>query len=495
MPEDEPIRRFYAVRYEDDIPKPGKGMLIPYQRPLVPRVTHGLDHYAGLILVPVAALLFVFTAGVLGTQTYGRLNTAALPAVTVINPFTEEVTPLNYGVQLALSQPNFFAETRDAFIESEVTFIEADLTAMQLRYFEDGVLAITTPILAKGDKGTLWQTPAGLYQVEKKDEKHYSTFGHMYQPWSMTFQGNFFIHGWPQYEDGVPVPADFRAGGIRLDDADMARLYQQVKINTPILVHEVDPAAKAFVYEPKVPELITPQYLIADMDSSTVLAGNNLDTIVPIASLTKLMTALVAAEFINLDTSVSVEQPTFVHSLIPRLGDRSKVSMYSLLQLLLVESSNEAAEVIAAQVGRDKFIKFMNEKAKALGMIGTQFADPSGLSASNTSSVSDLLRLAQYIQNNRSFIFELTANQNVATTYTSGEFGELVNFNKVADLDNFIGGKVGETLAAGQTSVTLHNLRVKDSDRILAIIILGSSNRHDDVTKLYHYAEERFGQQ
>lgn len=163
------------------------------------------------------------------------------------------------------------------------------------------------------------------------------------------------------------------------------------------------------------------------------------------------------------------------------------------MQLLLIESSNEAAEVIAAQIGREQFINHMNEKAKSLGLAHTHFADPSGLSADNTSTVRDLLRLIQYIYDNRRFIVELTADQDLPTAYINGEFGKLINFNKVENLDNFIGGKVGETMAAGQTSITLHSLEVKGQKRILAIVLLGSDSRNADVRELLHYAEERFG--
>ena len=318
--------------------------------------------------------------------------------------------------------------------------------------------------------------------------------GQVYQPWTLAFQGNFFIHGWPTYADGTEVDTQFSVGGIRLENDDAKRLYSKVAIDTPILIHEDTKEKEVFVYEPKIPELKTPHYLIADVDNSTVLASSDLEAVAPIASVTKLMTALVAAEHINLDSSVFVEEPTFVQSLIPRLGERSKVSMYSLLQLLLVESSNEAAEVIAAELGAEEFVAKMNQKARSLGMMSTHFADPSGISAENTSSLSDLLRLAQHIYTNRSFIFELTANQNLPTIYVGGEFGELVNFNQVAELDNFIGGKVGETIAAGQTSVTLHTISVKGTERVLAIIILGSENRNEDVRALLKYAEERFGE-
>lgn len=495
MEDDFKERRFYAVSYEDDIPRPGNGMLIPYKKKELvksPTYTQTITKYVAPAIVSVTVLLFAVTLGTIGVETYAKYNVASLPTVSVINPITSEVKPLNYGVQVAMSQPSFFAETRDAFIDEAVTFIEADLSAMTLRYFAEGVLVESVPIMSKGKEGSWWETPAGLYKIEFKKENHFSSFGQVYQPWSMAFQGNFFIHGWPEYPDGKPVPTGFSGGCIRLDNESAERIYNLVKVGIPVLVHELEEKEETFLYEPKIPELETPHYLIADVESSTVLAASDLDDVAPIASITKLMTALVAAEYINLDNNVSVTQPTFVESLVPRLGDRTKVSMYSLLQLLLVESSNEASEVIAAQLGREKFIALMNEKAKAIGLSKTVFADPSGLSAENISSVSDLLRLTQYIFTNRRFIFDLTANQNLKTAYVSGEFGELLNFNKVESLDNFIGGKVGETIAAGQTSVTLHRLPVKGENRTLAIVILGSVNRNDDVNELYQYAVERF---
>lgn len=494
---EEPLsnRRFYAVNHQDDTPKSGNGTLIPYKtkKKPTPKSLMKIDQYATALLIPIVAFIFIAAAGTIGLQTVSSLNTASVPKVAISDYGTSEVKPLNYGVQVALTQPNFFAETREAFVEAGTTFIEVDLSAMQLRYFDNGILVFSTKIQAKGEKGSWWQTPAGLYKVEFKKENHFSTIGQVYQPWTLSFQGNFFIHGWSHYADNAPVPDDFAGGGIRLENEDAEKLFNMVAVDTPILVHENSKEDKPFVYEPKIPELKTPHYLIADVESSTVLASSDLTAVAPIASVTKLMTALIAAEFINLDSNVFVNEPTFVQSLVPRLGNRSRVSMYSLLQLLLVESSNEAAEVIASQLGHEEFVAKMNQKALSLGMVDTHFADASGLSAENASSLSDLLRLAQYIYTNRSFIFELTANQNLPTAHVGGEFGELVNFNKVEDLDNFIGGKVGETIAAGQTSVTLHRIDVKGTQRVVAIIILGSENRNDDVKELLRYAQERFG--
>ncbi len=515
-------RRFYAVSYDEEEPTVTLGAFIP-PRPkkretavsYTPQSITDEQEINGvrspyIISVKVITVLFtllvclfvghftapfVRSAGTsLSAQLFAAKTVEGAPVPVIVqNPYTAQQEPLNYGVQLALAEPNFFTETRDAFIDGGKTFIEVDLTTMQLRYFKAGILHDQMTILSKGQKGSWWETPAGLYEVKDKKEKRFSMFGQVTTPWSITFQGNFSIHGWPKFPDGKAVPADYPSGCVRLSDEDAQKLYALAVTHVPVLVHEAPVAADSFVYEPKIPELATPHYLIADVESNTVLASSDLTDAVPIASLTKLMTALVAAEYLNLDQTIEVTQPTFVQSLIPRLGSQDKVSMYSLLQLLLVESSNEAAEVIANQVGQEKFVQYMNEKAASLGLVNTHFADPSGLSSSNTSSLRDLLSLTQYIYNNRKFIIDLTADQDLPTAYVSGQFGELSNFNKVAGLDNFIGGKVGETSAAGQTSVSLHRLKVKGADRTIVIILLDSTSRGADVKELLQYAQDRFG--
>ena len=521
MSKEEPqARRFYAVSYDDDEPTISLGAFIP-PTPKKAIISHnftpaniakkkparGTVRSPYVVSVKVVTIMMAFLLCVFGgllsaphlkdgsERLVAQLFSADTTAIPVVieDPYTTKQTPFNYGVHLALSEPNFFTETRTAFIDSEKTFIEADLTTMQLRYFEAGVLREQVSILSKGEKGSWWETPAGLYEVKSKKDKQFSSFGQVTTPWNIAFQGNFSIHGWPLNPDGTPVADDYTTGCIRLSDVDAKKIFDLVSTHTPILVHEAPVASDEFVYEPKIPDLDTPHYLIADVESSTVLASSELHTSVPIASLTKLMTALIAAEYINLDSTVSVTQPTFVQSLIPRLGERDKVSMYSLLQLLLVESSNEAAEVIAGQLGQETFVGYMNEKAASLGLSDTHFADPSGLSASNTSSLHDLLSLTQYIYNNRRFIIELTANQDLSTAYVSGEFGTLSNFNKIKDETNFIGGKVGETTAAGQTSISLHRITVKGTERVIALILLNSNSRNDDVKELLGYATERFG--
>lgn len=483
------------LSFSDDQPNETIGALIPKSARLHrPRFLRARNAATATLRITVAtatttAFLFAMVSGY-GLVTSGEQ--VAAPTVTVIDPDTFSQVTLSYGPLEALSQERFFTETRDAFIEEGLSFVEIDVDAKMLRLFENGVLTQSAEILALGEEGSWFDVPSGLYHVEKTSELEFSNAAQAYLPHTVVFEGNYLIHGWPQYPNKQAVPADYHGGGIRISDDAAQKLFEQVVTDMPVLVHQKPKQGDAFVYEPTVPQIETPHYLIADVENGTILAASDLTVAVPIASLTKLMTAVVTAEKLNLDSRVQVTSPTFVQSLIPRLADRTSVSMYSLLQLLLVESSNEAAEVIAGEYGKEAFVSEMNTKATQIGMLSTKFVDPSGLGAENVSTLGDLFKLTQYIRDNRGFIFTITANGKLDTVDGLNEFEGLVNFNDIEDVDNFVGGKVGETSAAGQTSVSLHTVTIQGSDRTVAIILLGSAHRSDDVRLLIDFVEERF---
>lgn len=501
QPDSERPVRLYS--YADDQPREGLGSLIP-PRPssrtrratrAIPRPGARSRSFWRLGQGALFSVLALLLAGV-GVTGYGMASgtqLAASPVITLVDPATNDRTPLEYGPYEVMANPAFFADTRDSFINAGLTFILIDLPARQLRYFENGVLRQSAPIAAVPAQGSWADTPSGLYRVEDKVERPFSAVNQAYLPWRLTFESNFHIHGWPTRPDGSRVGADFTGGGVRLADESAQALYREVALKTPVLVHNTREAVvDNFVYEPLVPELETAHYFIADIENGTILASSDLDDPAPIASVTKLMTAVVAAEELDLDGRVQVTTPTFVTSLIPRLADRSGVSMYSLLQLLLVESSNEAAETIAGELGREEFVAAMNAKARELGMEDTVFADPSGLSEENVSTLGDLYTLTQYIYRDRAFIFAITKNETVPSAYVGNEFAGLVNFNEIEDLDSFAGGKVGETRAAGQTSVSLHTLTIDGNERTVAVILLGSEGRTADIRALLDYVQQRY---
>tara|TARA_B100000508_G_scaffold70522_3_gene55029 strand:- start:2460 stop:3968 length:1509 start_codon:yes stop_codon:yes gene_type:complete len=488
--------------HDDDTPHEARGMLIPRKRkkqsshftPTAVQTSSGPGSHAWGILVAVFALVAIGSFGVAGYGLFSKMSLVAAPIVTVVDPYSNTAATLEYGPQSALKNSSFFTETRDVFIDEGLTFVEVDLTSRQLRFFENGVLVLSSEIIRSASAGSWWQTPSGLYKVEKKDEKAFSNLEQMYFPWEIRFQSNFIIHGQPSYPDGSIVDSESESGGIQLTDEVAQALFGYVDVGTPVLVH-LAPERKVdnFVYRAQVLDISAPRYFVADLDNGSILASSDLEDEASIASVTKLMTALVAAEKIDLDGRIRVTSPTFVTSLIPRLSERSSVSMYSLLQLLLVESSNEAAETIAGELGREEFIEAMNTKARQLGMLNTNFADPSGLSSENVSSVGDLYTLSKYIKQHKNFIFDITANQELTTAQSGGEFIDLVNFNQVEGLDNFAGGKVGETKAAGQTSVSLHTVDFQGEERTLVVILLGSSQRTEDIKSLIKHVQNRYG--
>ncbi|MCA9362892.1 hypothetical protein KC851_01060 [Candidatus Kaiserbacteria bacterium] len=481
--------------YADDQPNEVRGSLIPdlNSRKKSRRAGRGMTRNA---LKLTSAAMVTGLLVLLGVSGYGAVTSSGLvaaPVVTIVDPYTKTETVLEYGPQDYLSNLALFEDTRDAFIEEGVTFIDIDLNHRQLKFFYNGVLLQSAEILAVPDDESWWKTPSGLYEVTSKREIGFNNSTQTYLPWQIVFQGNLMIHGLPYNQTDKELEQSVAGAGVQLESKAAELLFKRVKAGMPVLVHDVKRPVDEFVYEPKAPTVGARQYFIADIDNGTILASSDAYGVEPIASLTKLMTAVVASEEMNLDDRVRISSPSFVSSLIPRLSERNSVSMYSLLQLLLVESSNEAAETIAGEMGRDDFIAAMNHKAEQLGLQDTVFTDPSGLDDGNVSSAEDLYRLAKYIYEDKRFIFEITANETLDSVYVGGEFGGLVNFNEIDDMDSFVGGKVGETRAAGQTSISLHKIKIKDHERVLVVILLGSASRTDDIAALLLHIQNQFG--
>lgn len=496
-----PVRLF---SYDDDRPQIARGSLIPQTFHIdelkIEDTPHGkrisFRHLANVTVIPLASVaaiaLLVFSGNNFATSLD---QVAAAPAITLYNPYTESRSTLTTGPQPAFSRAIIFFETRDALIEERQTFLELDMPTRTVRFFEEGVLVSQDTAQRVGEAGSWWDAPSGLYEVATVKERYFSQYTQTYFPWAVSFEGNYLVHGWPQYQDGSPVNEEFDGGGVRLDNETAEQLYKRIRPGMTVIVRGLErPNTSEFTYEPAGPSVTANQYLVADIESATILTASGADERVSIASLTKLMAAVVAAEKLNFEQRVYAAAPTFVESLIPRLRQRSSVSVYSLLQLLLLESSNEAAEVLASTYGRDDFIKEMNNKARLLGMFDSNFADPSGLSSDNQSTPADLLKLARYIYNQRNFIFEITNRGEAAGVLGGGDFTGLVNLNNASGTEGFLGGKIGETQAAGQTSVSLHEVNFGDDTRVVAVIVLGSEARRADVATLLEFVSTNYNQ-
>lgn len=386
-------------------------------------------------------------------------------------PFSEEGFNIefSYGSKPSLSNQNFFQTVKNQFITEKADFIEADLSKMILRVFKNGEMSYEVPILTKGRDGSWWETPAGLYKINTKTKSHFSSIGKVWMPWAMQFQGNFFIHGETYYDDGTPTSSQFSGGCIRLKTSDAEEVYKLINLGTPLLVYEESFSSDDFVYENKKTIAIdSPSYLVADLSNNHIFASESANSPLYIASTTKLMTALVATEYINLDKYVTIPDEAWIPTLKPRFLPGQQYRIYQLLFPLLVEDSNEAAETIAKSYGKDAFVKNMNAKAKSIGMTGTIFVDPTGISKDNISTAEDLFMLMKYIHNNRNFIFDITSDNVNDRIYGSNGFDDLEYSNQQKENEFFYGGQ-GDGL-------TILNVPVKNTVRPIAFINLGSEN-------------------
>lgn len=457
------------------------------KRPSIYRIVHSEVKTSVFILTLIATIGASATFfSYFGTEVNNyTVIASALPA--------QEKTIFKYGVQPALSNIDFFNTIKNQFISEKVTFVEVDLSRMIARVYKDGVTVVEVPVKTKGKEGSWWETPAGLYKIQTKEKTHYSSMGHVTQPWSMQFQGNFFIHGWPVYDDGRPVASTFSGGCVRLADDDAKKIYDAVTVGTPILVYEKDFVLDSFVYSERIPGSQSFVTLYADMYNNFVFYEKNKNESVAIGGITKLMTALIATEYINIEKNTTIDESDLVPTEIPRLKVGMKIDMYQLLFPLLRESSNEAGEAIASSYGRSLFIKHMNEKAKSIGMTHTVFVDPTGVSDKNVSTAEDLFMLAKYIYNNRSFIFAITSGKVKTNTYGQSIFESLRESDSVSKDNFFFGGVSGQNAGGLGYNIAVFTPELNGTTRPIFLVTLGSQDEKNDIRKGLAYIFERYG--
>jgi hypothetical protein len=446
---------------------------------------HKKTLFPGSIPLWALILLLIVLCSVFALLLYAVSNQVYSYTVQISQNGSVDISNFTYGSHPELENAAFFQQIRDEFVAQKASFIEADLSAMQLRLYEKGKVVYDVPILTKGKEGSWWETPAGLYKAQGKEENHFSSFGRVYMPSSIPFQGNFFIHGWPYHPDGTPVESTFSGGCIRLSTEDAGKIYDAISVGTPILVHEADFAPDNFTYQGKLPNVTASNILVADLKSNFVLMQKNSKDPVPVASITKLLTSIIATEYINIEKEITVPQQAIITTTKPRLKAGQQVSVYSLLYPLLEESSNEAAETLTYFLGPNYYMSLMNEKAQALGMPQTHFADASGLSPENISTAEDLFNLAKYMYNNRGFLLGVSAGRvERADLYGTPAFSDLKNFNLFANDPAFVGGKIGKTDAAQETFIGIFEFDVRSEQRPIAVILLGSQDIAADTQRI-----------
>ena len=374
--------------------------------------------------------------------------------------------------------------------------IRVNILKGEVRRYENGTLVgETMRMVARPRKGTYWETPGGLYHISNKDENYYSEKAGAYLPYSIHLFGNYIIHGIPNNGKGRIYTSSFLNGGIRLSDANAKELYLWSDPDTRVSIFSDSVLRPEQLYTGSVyitengssrPRLGADAYIIGDIDTGDIILEKNKDKVFPLASLTKLITLLVALDKENPFETIKVSGRAL--SAYGTSGFRvgEEVEMANVVYPLLLQSSNDAAEILAEYVGRNEFLKLMNEKAKSLGMINTFFDDPSGLSANNKTSASDLFKLAQHITKEKSFIWKITGKKSYSA---QGHIWR--NINQFLRLQGHVGGKSGQTDEARQTNVEVFSLPLGEGKtRNIAIIVLHTPDRYNDTIRLYNYVKK-----
>ena len=229
--------------------------------------------------------------------------------------------------------------------------------------------------------------------------------------------------------------------------------------------------------------------IAVDADSGAVLFGQGIHELTPPASITKLLTALVVVENSSMDDMVTFSYDA-VNNVESGSGNKKniaegdKLSVKDCLYLLLLQSSNQAANALAEHVAgsRDAFADMMNEKVKELGCTdGTHFANPSGLN-DDTQVVSayDMAIIAQAAFNNSDVLeisstksYKLAPTQNNPSGATcANEHRLIITDDETSELycPEAKAGKTGYTSLAGNTLVTYGE---KDGRRVISVVLKG----------------------
>ena len=231
------------------------------------------------------------------------------------------------------------------------------------------------------------------------------------------------------------------------------------------------------------------EYVLMDMDSGRILASKNKDNPRLIASITKIMTCILAIENKNVDDIVKVDESitkSYGSGIYISVGE--EISLRDLLYGLMLRSGNDAAIMIATYVAgsEEEFAKLMNNKAKEIGMKNTIFYNASGLDTAtigNKSTAYDMAILTSYAMKNEIYREIVKTKKHVVKTNLKTYVWH--NKNKLLSYDYITGGKTGYTERAKRTLVSTAS---KDGMNLVVVTI----NDSDDWNTHKSLYEEAF---
>lgn len=232
--------------------------------------------------------------------------------------------------------------------------------------------------------------------------------------------------------------------------------------------------------------------MVTDVTENRIIRAQNIDQVRGLASMTKLMTAMIALDH-DSDMTRKLTLSKLTHSRLPN----REYTRGELFHMLLIKSDNAAAETLAADYpgGRSKFIHDMNLRAEMMGMFNTHFDDPSGLDSDNVSTASDVTQMlvsSAYYPEIREISTKKTATI-LTQVKRKNRVVVLHNTNTaiLSQIDGVQVSKTGFTNPAGFCVAILVEKIRNDRTYYEAIVVMGAKNpsqRVDTVKKIvYNY--------
>ncbi len=229
-------------------------------------------------------------------------------------------------------------------------------------------------------------------------------------------------------------------------------------------------------------ELQAQAVLAMKIDGSRVYYNKNVETQRSIASLTKLMTAIIVLENYDLNEVVKVSSAAVKREgIMGNLRPAELITVRSLLNIMIIDSSNDAAFALAEK--RKDFIFLMNKKAEELGLKNTHFSNSDGIDEpGNYSSALDIAKIFSYLINTHPEASEILKTKNMVVYSVDGKIEHrLESTNQLlGKVDEVVAGKTGYTEEAGGSLILLTK-----SDIIT--VVLGSLDRFGESEKLINW--------
>ena len=228
--------------------------------------------------------------------------------------------------------------------------------------------------------------------------------------------------------------------------------------------------------------------IVMDLDTGRVLYENNADEKRLIASITKIMTCIIALEEGNLDSEVKAgDEILKMYGTSIYLELNEKMKLIDLIYGLMLRSGNDTAVVIAKEIAgsEEKFVKMMNEKAKEIGMTNTTFSNAHGLDeeTKNYSTARDMAILSKYAYKNKTYR-KIIGTEEYRVKTDNKSYLWYNRMKLLGDYKYCTGGKNGYTPSAGKTLVTTH----KKDDLKITVVSLDDNDEYNNHERLAEYA-------